>query len=404
MAASESGFDVIGFEIDEERVSWLRDGHSYVEDVADEQLQDSLARGYLPTSDSSDLSGFHVAVISVPTPLSEGLPDLGAVEAAAKIVGGHLTEGSLVVLESTTYPGTTDEIVGRILREESGLVPGRDFYLGYSPERIDPGNAEHTLRTTPKVVSGIDEASLGAVSAFYSTFVDDVVPVNSPGVAELTKLLENTFRHVNIALVNELARFAADLGVSIWEAIDAAETKPFGFMPFRPGPGVGGHCLPVDPTYLSWRVKRRLGETSRFIELANDVNDHMPAYVVSRIQALLNRHKMPINGTSILILGLAYKPNTSDARETPAQPIVDQLAALGARLTVVDPHVQPPVLDEGIAFQKELTPNHVRDADLVVLVTDHDDFDYESIERDAVLIFDGRRRFGALDIGNVEHL
>ena len=235
-----------------------------------------------------------------------------------------------MILESTTYPGTTEELVAPVLENGSGLCAGADFLLGYSPERIDPGNDTWTLVNTPKVVSGIDEASLAAVQAFYDTLVEHTVAVSGTRVAELTKLLENTFRHVNIALVNELAMFAADLGIDVWEAIDAASTKPFGFMRFTPGPGVGGHCLPIDPSFLSWRVKRRLGRQFRFVELANDVNDHMPDYVVSRLIAGLNRRRKPLNGSRILLLGLTYKRNTRDARESPSMRVAELLLAMGA--------------------------------------------------------------------------
>src|SRR5690606_35803310 len=241
----------------------------------------------------------------------------------------------------TPYPGTTQERLAPILEAGSGLTAGRDFHLGYSPERIDPGNKTYTLVNTPKVVSGIDEASLARVKGFYDDIVVRTVPVRSPKEAELTKLLENTFRHVNIALVNELAMFARDLGIDIWEAIDAAESKPFGFMPFRPGPGVGGHCLPIDPSYLSWRVKRSHGQTFRFVELANEVNEHMPDYVVRRLAAALNTRELSVKGRRILVLGLAYKRNTGDDRESPSTRIIHLLTQLEADVAVADPHVDP---------------------------------------------------------------
>ena len=259
-------------------------------------------------------------------------------ESAAAVLATALRPGALVVLESTTYPGTTEELLQPIL-ERSGLRAGTDFALGYSPERIDPGNAAWTFENTPKVVSGIDEPSCRAVAAFYASLVEKVVPVDSTAEAELVKLLENTFRHVNIALVNELAMFAGDLGVDVWKAIDAASTKPFGFMRFTPGPGVGGHCLPVDPSYLSWRVRRRSGHAFRFVELANDVNEHMPEYVVQRITALLNVHGRAVRGTRILLLGMAYKAATSDWRESPSVVVAERLAALGAEVTACDPHI-----------------------------------------------------------------
>src|SRR5207248_8699968 len=246
---------------------------------------------------------------------------------------------------STTYPGTTEELVLPILEEGSGLSAGRDFHIGDSPERIDPGNPTWNVVNTPKVVSGIDAASLEAVKGFYDSIVEQTVPVSSPKEAELTKLIENTFRHVNIALVNELAMFANDLGIDIWEAIDAASTKPFGFMRFTPGPGVGGHCLPIDPSYLSWRVRRTLGRPFRFVELANDINDHMPDYVVGRVTTAVNRAEKAVKGSRILLLGLAYKRNTGDAREAPAIVIADRLLGLGASVSAADPYVAQQQLD-----------------------------------------------------------
>ena len=261
------------------------------------------------------------------------------------MLGPRIRPACTVVLESTTYPGTTDELVAPALEAASGLKAGVDFHVGYSPERIDPGNREWTLVTTPKVVAGLTPASLAAVDAFYVRLVDRTVPVGSTRVAELTKLLENTFRHVNIALVNELAVNARALGIDMWEAIDAAATKPFGFMPFRPGPGVGGHCLPIDPSYLSWRIERQLGVTSRFVETANDINRHMPGYVVRRVQLGLNRRHKPVNGARVLVLGIAYKKNTNDARETPADGVVSGLVELGAEVLVHDDHVGAHELD-----------------------------------------------------------
>ena len=325
-----SGYRVIGFEIDDRKVEDLNAGRSHVEDITDAEMAEVLATGrYRATNDPADLAGFDVAVISVPTPMGEGVPDLSYIESAAATVAPHIRRGSTVILESTTYPGTTEELAGPILEAGSGLSAGEDFHLGYSPERIDPGNATWRLENTPKVVSGVDAASLAEVQRFFDNIVDTTVAVSGTREAELTKLLENTFRHVNIALVNELAMFARDLGIDVWEAIDAASTKPFGYMRFTPGPGVGGHCLPIDPSYLSWQVERSLGQTFRFVELANDVNEHMPDYVVRRAQALLNDHQKAVNGSTVLVYGLAYKANTSDARETPSRPIIKPAPGAG---------------------------------------------------------------------------
>jgi UDP-N-acetyl-D-glucosamine dehydrogenase len=399
MRAVEVGFDVVGFDQDEDRVKRLAAGDSYVEDVSDAVLSAALASGrFAPTSDPDHCAGFDVAVIDVPTPLADGNPNLSHVEEAARILARHLRRGATVVLESTTYPGTTEELVAPILEEGSGLAAGHDFHLGYSPERIDPGNPTWNLVTIPKVVSGIDEASLRAVQRFFARIVDQTVPVGDTKVAELTKLLENTFRHVNIALVNEIAMFAGDLGIDVWESIDAASTKPFGYMRFTPGPGVGGHCLPIDPSYLSWTVRRRLGRSFRFVELANDVNANMPDYVVRRLVHALNRMGKPVQGSQVLLLGLAYKRNTADARTAPGTAIAESLTELGADVRVADPHLRP----ENLPFVLvELTADTVAEADAVVIVTDHDAFDFELVRRSARYVLDTRNRIAG---SNVEPL
>jgi nucleotide sugar dehydrogenase len=385
--ASEQGFPVTGLDLAPERIAHLRDGRSYVEDISDAQVRDALANGFAPTTDAAALDGFDIAVITVPTPLHDGAPDLSFIEDAARSVAPHLREGSLVVLESTTYPGTTEELLRPTL-EAGGLRAGRDFFLGYSPERIDPGNAEWTFVNTPKVVSGIDTDSLAAVAAFYGALVDKVVPVGSTGEAELVKLLENTFRHVNIALVNELAMFARDLDVDIWSAIDAAATKPFGFMRFTPGPGVGGHCLPIDPSYLAWRVERRLGASFRFVELANDINSHMPDYVVSRLAAMLNERERAVKGSRVLLLGLAYKRSTSDWRSSPSMDVAARLHALGADVRAHDPHV-PPDADLGIPIVRaNCTDDELAAADVVVVLVDHPELPYDAICERARLVLD----------------
>ncbi|MGZ8765623.1 MAG: nucleotide sugar dehydrogenase [Acidimicrobiia bacterium] len=388
MRAAEAGFPVTGYEIDPKRVAALDDGRSYVADVPDARVASARERGYRVTDRADDLADFDVAVISVPTPLRESAPDLSYVRSASSTLATWLRPGALVILESTTYPGTTEELV-RPLLEEGGLRAGEEFFLGYSPERIDPGNLRWTFENTPKVVSGIDAESLRRVEAFYGALVDKVVPVGSTAEAELVKLLENTFRHVNIALVNELAMFAGDLGVDIWSAIDAASTKPFGYMRFTPGPGVGGHCLPVDPSYLSWSVRRRSGHAFRFVELANDVNEHMPDYVVQRIIGLLNRHGRAVQGTRILLLGVAYKAATSDWRESPSLAVAEQLVALGADLEACDPHV-PDVFPRSLGLPLvEYGPEALAAADLVVVLVDHPEFDADEICR-ASLVFDAK--------------
>ncbi|HEX6567778.1 MAG TPA: nucleotide sugar dehydrogenase [Acidimicrobiales bacterium] len=387
MRAVDVGFDVVGLEASPERTAALQAGSSYVADVPDEQLRAALDAGYRAVSEPAEAGAFDVAVITVPTPLHDGAPDLSYVEEAAATLARRLRAGALVVLESTTYPGTTDELVRPIL-EQSGLRAGDEFFLGYSPERIDPGNARWGFVNTPKVVSGIDEGSRRCVEAFYGALVDKIVPVGSTADAELVKLLENTFRHVNIALVNELAMFAESLGIDIWGAIDAASSKPFGYMRFTPGPGVGGHCLPIDPSYLSWRVKRRLGQTFRFVELANDVNEHMPDYVVTRAMALLNRNKRALNGSRVLALGLSYKAGTSDWRESPSIAVVERLQALGADVRACEPY-QPEAVGPALpAPVVDCTAAELAAADLVVLLVDHPDFDLDQIATHARLVLD----------------
>lgn len=390
MRAAEVGYRVIGIDLDERRVAALKDGISFVEDIPNAAVQASLDAGtYLPTTDYADAAGFDTAVITVPTPLKETLPDLSFIESSGASLAPYTTAGCTVVLESTTYPGTTEELLVPVLENGSGLTAGEDFSVGYSPERIDPGNRTWTFINTPKVVSGIDERSLHNVQAFYDSLIEKTVPVSGPREAELTKLLENTFRHVNIALVNELAIFAHQLGVNVWESIEAASSKPFGFMKFTPGPGVGGHCLPVDPSYLSWQVRKSLGQSFRFVELANDVNDHMPNYVVRRAAQLLNDDSKAMRGSKVLVMGLAYKKDTGDIRESPALRIADLLADDGARVVAADDHIEQhlwPQRIERVPFDAAA----VAEADLVLMVTDHSYFDLSLLDDPALRVLDTR--------------
>ena len=391
--AAQVGHTVIGYDVDAERVKRLAAGESYVDDITSAELQSVLDAGsYRPSADPRVCAGFDVAVIAVPTPLRDGMPDLTYIEESARTLARYLRPGATVSLESTTYPGTTTELVAPLLEEGSGLIAGVDFHLGYSPERIDPGNREWNLTTTPKVVSGVNETSLDRLAAFYGTVVERTVPVSDPKVAELAKLMENTFRHVNIALVNELAVFAHDLGIDVWEAIDAASSKPFGYMRFVPGPGVGGHCLPIDPSYLSWRVQRALGQSFRFVELANDINNHMPDYVVRRLISALNTRRLAVNGSTVLLLGLAYKKNSGDARESPARRVASLLLDMGAEVRAADPHVVEDAHIDRRVVRVALTAEQVAAADAVVLLADHDAFDLELVVQHARYVLDTRHR------------
>jgi UDP-N-acetyl-D-glucosamine dehydrogenase len=391
MRAVEVGHDVLGFDVDVERIKRLAGGESYVEDVPSDRLAAALSTGrYQATSDPALCAGFDVAVVTVPTPLREGAPDLTHIVDAVQVLGRFVRPQATIVLESTTYPGTTEELVAPLLCETSGLIAGEDFHLGYSPERIDPGNPVWRFENTPKVVSGVNPASMAAVRGFYDTLVAQTVPVGSTQVAELAKLLENTFRHVNIALINELAMFARELGISVWEAVDAAATKPYGFMKFTPGPGVGGHCLPIDPSYLSWRVKRSTGRNFRFVELANDINEHMPEYVVRRLIEALNHRGRAVKDARILLLGIAYKRNTGDAREAPARRVIELLIRMGADVRAVDPHVVEAHVDQRVRHV-ELAPEELAAVDAAVLLTDHDSFDLDVVVQHAPYVLDCRR-------------
>ncbi len=391
--AVEAGHDVVGVDVDARRIEALNNGISFVEDITDERLSECIATGrYRATVDYGDLGGFDVAVITVPTPLKDSLPDLSFIEAAGESLAPVLRVGGLVVLESTTYPGTTEEVLIPLLEEGSGLKAGTDFMVGFSPERIDPGNKTYRLENTPKIVAGFDAKSAEAVSAFYNTIVEQVVPVSSCGVAELAKLIENTFRTVNIALMNELAMYSHDLGLDLWEAIDAASTKPFGYMRFTPGPGVGGHCLPIDPSYLSWRVRQALGQSFRFVELATDVNEHMPDYVVRRVMYGLNQRGKALNGAKILAFGLTYKANTSDARESPAIHVIERLVKMGALVTSVDPHVEPGNRNIPVGVDHIQSADGVlADFDCAVMLTNHEQFDFEAIAANMSYALDTRR-------------
>lgn len=390
MRAVEVGYDVVGIDVDKRRIDDLISGDSYVGDISNEELRAAFDTGrYLASLDYADAAGFDIAVITVPTPLRESVPDLTYIEDSARSLSLLLKPGATVVLESTTYPGTTEELLVPILEEGSGLRSEDQFYVGYSPERIDPGNKKWGFVETPKVVSGLNKISLRKVQGFYDSIVQTTVPVSSPKEAELAKLLENTFRHVNIALVNELAIFANQLGVNVWEAIEAASSKPFGFMKFTPGPGVGGHCLPVDPSYLSWQVRRKLGQNFRFVELANDINDHMPDYILQRLMMMLNKSQWALSGSRILLAGLAYKKNSGDIRESPSLRLIELLQDAGAEVLAVDNHVESYRWPDNV-LRVQLDQDTLKTVQAVVLVTDHDDLDYDLIDSSGVSVLDTR--------------
>lgn len=388
--AVAAGMDVVGLELNSAIVGNLNNGISHVDDVSDADIQIMLEGGYTASSDASLISDADVVVICVPTPLGEaGSPDLRAVKAATKAIAEHLTVDTLVVLESTTYPGTTEELCQPILEGNKHSID-RDFFLAFSPERIDPGNEVFGLKNTPKVVGGVSIESTRRAVDFYSRFVDTVVPVKGAKEAETAKLLENTYRHINIALVNEMSKFCHELGIDLWDVIAAAETKPFGFQAFYPGPGVGGHCIPIDPNYLSYQVRSALGYPFRFVELAEEINNSMPRYVVDRVQSLLNDASLPLRGSQVLLLGVTYKANIADQRESPALDVARVLAQRGAVISFHDPKVTNwnavgetftvvPDLDAAIAT-----------ADVVVLLQNHSAYNVEAFSESAKIFFDTR--------------
>jgi len=401
LEACRAGLHVTGLDTSEAATGGLSAGRSHVGDVSDADVATMLAQGFTATTDPAVLAEADVVVICVPTPLLDGQPDLRSVRAATQAVAGRLHPGMLVVLESTTYPGTTDDVVRPVLEEVSGLRAGQDFSLAFSPERIDPGNAHFSLRNTPKVVGGVTAACTAAAAEFYRRVVDEVVLAKGAREAEMAKLLENTYRHVNIALVNEMAVFCHDLGVDLWDAIDAAATKPFGFEAFRPGPGVGGHCIPIDPNYLSYAV-RTSGREFQFVELAQSINDGMPAHVVDRVEALLAGRGRALRGARTLVLGVAYKADVADTRETPATAVVRALRARGAVVEFHDPHVAAFAVDgEAVTPTPATLPEALAGADVSVLLTAHAEYSPDLLIEHARLLFDARghtRRSPAKDV------
>ena len=398
---ADAGIRVIGIDSDGAKIRAIRSGNSYVDDVPSESIRGAVQNGLVrTTSDYSALAEADTVNICVPTPLRKTKdPDLSYVVTAAEQVAKYIHRDMLIVLESTTYPGTTDELLVPMF-EERGFTVGKDIFLAFSPERVDPGNPQYSTKNIPKVVGGATPQCTKMAAALYTGVMERVHPVSTATVAEMVKLLENTFRSVNIGLVNEIALMCSRMGIDVWEVIDAAKTKPFGFMPFYPGPGIGGHCIPLDPFYLSWKAKQ-FGFEARFIELAGVINGQMPHFVVGRIVDALNRYKKSVNGAKVLILGVAYKKDISDVRESPAIDILQLLSKKGAKLSYCDPHV--PVLDEhGMRMKAEpFSAATLKKADCVVVVTDHSDFDYRLVARESKVIVDARNALKGRNGGKI---
>lgn len=387
--ASSSGWKVVGFDLSERVVTGLNAGQSHIDDISNADVQSMLSNGYSASTDPSVISESDVVVICVPTPLGEaGAPDLSYIESASTTVGKNLKPGATVVLESTTYPGTTEDVCAPILTRESGLTVDDNLFIAFSPERVDPGRTDFGIKNTPKLVGGVSAISTDRAASFYSDFIDTVVPMTGPKEAETAKLLENTFRHVNIALVNEMAKVCHELDIDIWEVIRGASTKPFGFMPFKPGPGVGGHCIPIDPNYLSYEVRRNLGYPLRFVELAQEINNTMPHYVTTRISEVLNEQAKAIKGANVLLLGVTYKKNIADQRESPAIPLADELTRRGANIQFIDPRVPDWKIESGVLQSESNWDSAIHNSDIVVLLQAHDEFDVELISQNARAFLD----------------
>ena len=397
--AANNKLKVAGYDINESLVGNLNKSLSHVEDISDKDLEDAFSNQLLITSNPEILGDSEYIVISVPTPLTDYQPDLSYVEAATKSIAENLKKDQIIILESTTYPGTTLEIVKPILEKNTSFVAGEDFLLGYSPERIDPGNKEWTFKNTPKIVSGINEKSLKKISEFYNSIIDEVVEVSGTREAEMVKLIENTYRQVNIAMVNELAILSNMLDIDIWEVVDAAKTKPFGFQSFRPGPGVGGHCIPIDPKYLSFKT-RQIGQPVRFVELAQEINNSMPNYVISRISELMNKKEILLKNSKILVLGVAYKKDIGDTRESPAIDIIESLLDKSVEVSFYDPFVDELIVNKESILKDENLEN-LSNYDLVIIHTPHTSFNNIDFENIKSLIFDTT---GSFTIPNAERI
>lgn len=393
---AKAGFKTIGFDVQEEKVKMVNEGHNYIGDVVNEDLKELVESGMMKaTSDFSFVKDVDFIAICVPTPLDKHQePDISYVKQSTEAISKHLSRDTMVVLESTTYPGTTEELLLPILEEGSGLKCGEDFYLGFSPERVDPGNLIYKTKNTPKVVGAVGKDATEVISAMYREVLEgEIYEVSSPAIAEMEKILENTYRNINIGLVNELAILCNKMGISLWEVIDAAKTKPYGFQAFYPGPGLGGHCIPLDPYYLTWKA-REFGFHTSMIENSMIINDKMPEYTVDRAASVLNEHKKALNGSKVLVLGVAYKNNIDDYRESPALNVIDILKERGAVTDFYDPWIPKYKRNgewhEGIS---EINADIIKGYDLILVATAHDAYDYEMIRKNAVAIFDTRNAF-----------
>ncbi len=402
---AKAGFKTIGFDVQEEKVNLVNEGHNYIGDVVDSDLKKLVEAGMLSaTTDFSFVKDVDFIAICVPTPLDKHQqPDISYVKNSTIEIAKHMTKGTMVVLESTTYPGTTEELIKPLLEEGSGLKCGEDFYLGFSPERVDPGNKQFKTKNTPKVVGAIGKDATETISAMYRAVLEgDVYEVSSPAVAEMEKILENTYRNINIGLVNELAILCDKMGISLWEVIDAAKTKPYGFQAFYPGPGLGGHCIPLDPYYLSWKA-REFGFHTSMIESSMMINDKMPEYCVERAMRILNAHKKALNGAKVLVLGVAYKQDIDDYRESPAIPVIDILKENGADVEFFDPYISS-FKENGIVMEgiPSIDGDIIAQYDLVMITCGHTNVDYDMIQKNAKAIFDTKNVMQ--DIANRENI
>lgn len=404
---AKHGFKTVGFDVQQEKVDLVNAGQNYIGDVVDADLQEIVSNGILrATTDFSEMKDVDFIAICVPTPLdAHQQPDISYVKSSAEEVAKYLTKGMMVVLESTTYPGTTEELLKPILEKGSGLVCGEDFYLGFSPERVDPGNLFYKTSNTPKVVGAIGDDAVEVISMVYSAILDgDVHTVSSPAVAEMEKILENTYRNINIGLVNEMAILCNKMGINIWEVVDAAKTKPYGFQPFYPGPGLGGHCIPLDPYYLSWKA-REYGFHTSMIEASMMVNDRMPEYVVERAGKILNKHKKPLNGSKVLVLGVAYKQDIDDYRESPAIRVIAEFKKVGSEVDFYDPFI-PKYCENGTWYEgiETINPDILNQYDLVAITTAHTDVNYQMIVDTGVPVFDCKNVTKKIKASNIEVL